>query len=37
MRILDAGRLLESRASPGLGGDQLGARPERRKVAADSA
>ena len=36
LRILDARRLLEFRAGLGIGGDQLGSRPERREVAADS-
>jgi hypothetical protein len=36
LRILDACRLLEFREGLGLAGDQLGAGPLRRKVAADS-
>jgi len=37
LRILDARRLLEFCAGLGIGGDQLGSRPERREVAADGA
>ena len=37
LRILDARRLLEFCVGLGIGGDQLGPRPERRDVAADGA
>lgn len=37
LRILDARRLLEFRARLGVGRDQLGSRPERGDVTADSA
>ena len=37
LRVFDARGLLELCAGLGIGGDQLGAGPERRKVSADSA